>query len=359
VIITRTPLRVSFFGGGTDYPDYFGQHGGQTLGVSIDKCSYISIFPLPSIFDYAIKVGYARTETANRLDDIQHPSVRECLRLLGIERGVEIAYMGDLPARTGLGSSSSFTVGLLHALHAFKGELVPTVQLAEEAIHVEHNMIRERVGVQDQYLCAHGGLVHLKIARNGSIRVSPIPLDEDRLEQLQSHLMMVYTGVQRHAHEVLEEQMQRTGEGANAESLTCLSRLVDQGLEILTTGRPLEEFGELLHCGWLAKRRLSTKISSPQIDAWYAQARQAGAIGGKLLGAGGGGFLLLFVAPEKRASVRRALQPLKEVEFRFEFNGTSLLYYNPTMQTATQHAHTRFGSPPHAHMFRSGRRAST
>ena len=359
MIITRTPLRVSFFGGGTDYPDYYGQHGGQTLGVSIDKCSYVSVSPLAAIFDYSLKVGYARTETVNSLDEIQHPSVRECLRLLKIDRGVEIAYTGDLPARTGLGSSSSFTVGLLHALHAFKGELVPTVQLAEEAVHVEHNMIRERVGVQDQYLCAQGGLAHLKIARNGAIRVSPIPLDEDRLEQLQSHLLMIYTGVQRHAHEVLDEQIQRTGEGTNSESLTCLSRLVDQGLEIFATHRPLEEFGELLHCGWMAKRRLSSKISSPQIDTWYTQARQAGAIGGKLLGAGGGGFLLLFVAPDKRASVRRALQPLKEVEFRFEFNGTSLLYYNPTMRATSQHAHTRIGAPGHAHLFHTGHRAST
>ena len=329
MIITRTPLRISFLGGGTDYPDYFRQHGGQTLGVAIDKYTYITVNRLADLFDYSIRVGYSRTELAKSVDQIEHPAVRECLRFLNLDGGLEINVVADLPARTGLGSSSSFTVGLLHALHALKGELACNGQLAAEAVYVEQEMIKERVGVQDQYTCAHGGLVHLRFSRDGSIRVSPLPLRAERLAELQAHLMLFYTGIRRHAHEVLDEQLERTKRGAISEDLSYLSDLVDQGLEVLTNEQPIACFGELLHTAWMTKRRLSSKISNAKIDEWYNRAREAGAIGGKLLGAGGGGFLLLSVEPENQAAVKRALTDLRCVPSAFEHNGSSLLFYQP------------------------------
>lgn len=329
MIITRTPLRVSFLGGGTDYPDYFRQHGGQTLGAAIDKYTYITVNQLAGLFDHSIRVGYSRTELVKSIDQIEHPSVRECLRFLNLDGHIEINVVTDLPARTGLGSSSSFTVGLLHALHAFKGELVSNGQLAAEAIYVEQEMIKERVGVQDQYTCAHGGLVHLQFDRDGKIKISPLPLRAERLAELQAHLMLFYTGIRRHAHEVLDEQLERTKQGTIAEDLSYLSDLVDQGLEVLTNEQPITCFGELLHTAWMTKRRLSSKISNPVIDEYYDRARRMGAVGGKLLGAGGGGFLLLLVEPENQAAVKQALADLRCIPFAFDYNGSCLLFYQP------------------------------
>ena len=329
MVITKTPIRVTFFGGGTDYPDYFRLHGGQTLGAAIDKYSYVTVNRLADLFDYSIRVSYSHTELAHGVDEIEHPAVRECLRFTNLTGGVEIHYMGDLPARTGLGTSSSFTVGLLHALYAFKGKLATPAQLAAEAVYVEQEMIRERVGVQDQYTCAHGGLVHLRCNRDGSVHVSPVPLAAGRLAELESHLMLFYTGLRRHAHQVLDEQIERTRQGAITGDLGYLSDLVDQGLGVLTGSGPLTGFGELLHEAWMTKRRLSSKISNPQIDEWYERARKAGAVGGKLLGAGGGGFLLLFARPERRADVAKALPEMREVPFSFDQTGSTLLFYRP------------------------------
>ncbi|MCS6805666.1 MAG: kinase [Acidobacteriota bacterium] len=330
MIITKTPLRVSFLGGGTDYPDYFRQHGGQTLGVAIDKYSYVIVNRLAQLFEHTIRVSYSRTELVSGVDQIEHPAVRGCLQFLGLDGHLEVHYVGDLPARTGLGSSSSFTVGLLHALHALKGELVSAEQLAAEAVYVEQQVIGERVGVQDQYTCAYGGLVHLQFERDGHVRVSPVPLPPQRLSELQSHMMLFYTGISRHAHEVLEEQLERTKQGINATDLSYLSSLVTQGLDVLINGHPISLFGELLHCAWMAKRRLSSKISTAAIDQGYDCARQAGAIGGKLLGAGGGGFLLLIVEPAKQQAVEQALRPWRRVEVAFDHTGSTLLFYQPT-----------------------------
>ena len=329
MIITKTPLRASFLGGGTDYPDYFRNHGGQTLGAAINKYSYIIVNPLADLFDYKIRLSYSKLELVGKSEEIQHPSVRACLDFLKIDRNLEMHYVGDLPARTGLGSSSSFTVGLLHALHAFKGEFVSLQQLAEEAVHVEQELIKERVGVQDQYTCAHGGLLNLKFSQDGNIKVCPVPMRDARSAEFQSHLMLFYTGISRYAHEVLDEQLQRTRQGSITEELGYLSSLVDQGMEALTSETPVSVFGELLHQAWDTKRRLSEKISNKAVDDYYARARRAGAIGGKLLGAGGGGFLLFFVPPDKRSSVRKELSELKEVEFSFDNIGSSLLFYKP------------------------------
>ena len=329
MIITKTPLRISFLGGGTDYPEHFYQHGGQTLAVTIDKYSYVIVNPLAKLFDYNLRVSYSRTELVGEVSQIEHPAVRGCLQFLDLPGNLEIHYVGDLPARSGLGSSSSFTVGLLHALHAVKGELVSTTQLAKEAIYVEQQLLCERVGVQDQFSCALGGLLHLKFSKDGSIVANPVPLAAARLADLQNHLMLFYTGISRYAHQILDEQIERTKQGSNADDLHYLSHLVEQGLEILTNGQELAAFGELLHSGWLAKRRLSSKISSELIDTYYDRARQAGAIGGKLLGAGGGGFLLLVVPPADQEAVEKALQGLHRVPFSFENTGSKLLFYHP------------------------------
>lgn len=329
MITTKTPVRVSFLGGGTDYPDYFHQHGGQTLGAAINKYTYITVSRLANLFDYSIRVSYSRTELVKSVDQIEHPAVRECLRFLNVDGYIEINVVSDLPAHTGLGSSSSFTVGLLHALHASKGQVVGLGQLAAEAVYVEQEMIQERVGVQDQYTCAHGGLVHLQFGRDGNIRVSPIPLRVERLAELQAHLMLFYTGIRRYAHEVLDEQLERTKQGTILEELGYLGNLVDQGLEVLTNEHPITCLGELLHTAWMTKRRLSSKISNPLIDEHYDRARQAGAVGGKLLGAGGGGFLLLLVEPENQAAVKQALADLQCIPFAFDYNGSRLLFYQP------------------------------
>jgi D-glycero-alpha-D-manno-heptose-7-phosphate kinase len=329
MIITQTPVRVSFLGGGTDYPDFFRRFGGQTLGVTIDKYSYITVNRHENLSDYSIKVSYSRMEVCRTVDEIEHPAVRECLRFLGIEGDIEIHYVGDLPARTGLGTSSSFTVGLLHALHAFRSELVCHRQLAAEAVHVEQELIKERVGVQDQYLCSHGGLTHLQIARDGAVRVRPVPLSRERLELLQDHLMLFYTKISRHAHEVLEEQIDQTKQGTIVEDLGALGDMVEQGLSVLTGSEPVTLFGELLHDAWMTKRRLSSKISSPQIDGYYERARRHGAVGGKLLGAGGGGFLLLLVPPDRQNAVEQALVDLHRVRFSFDNSGSTILFYHP------------------------------
>jgi D-glycero-alpha-D-manno-heptose-7-phosphate kinase len=330
LIITRTPVRVSFLGGGTDYPEHYSLHGGQTLGASINRYSYLTVNEHENLADYSIRVSYSRLELCQSVDEIEHPAVRESLRFLGLEGGMEIHYAGDLPARTGLGSSSSFTVGLLHALHAFKGELVCQRQLAEEAVHVERDRIGERVGVQDQYTCAHGGLLHLQFARDGKVKARPVPLVPDRLAALQDHLMLFFTKIRRDAHAILDEQLDQTRRGTIAADLGLLGGLVDQGLDILSGNGPIAAFGELLHTAWMTKRRLSSKVSTPAIDTFYERARQAGAVGGKLLGAGGGGFLLLVVLPEHQAAVESALAGLHRVRFGFDTSGSSMVFYQPT-----------------------------
>ncbi len=322
MIVTRTPVRVSFLGGGTDYPEHFLKHGGQTLGVTIDKYSYVSVKRMAPLFDYSIRVGYSRTELVHDRDEIQHPSVRECLRFLDLHGPLEIHYIGDLPARTGLGSSSSFTVGLLHALHALKGEKPSQQQLAEEAVHVEREMIRENVGVQDQYTCAMGGLLHLRFGQNGRVDPKPIKIGEERLAALGERLVLLYTGIVRHAHEVLDEQMENTRRGTATTDLAALHQMVDAGLALLHSDEPLVRFAEMLDEAWQTKQRLSSRISNAAINTLYSTAKQNGARGGKLLGAGGGGFLLLFVEPEHRAALLHALHGVPEIPFRFETTGT-------------------------------------
>ena len=237
--------------------------------------------------------------------------------------------MSDLPARTGIGSSSSATVGLLLALHAFKREMVSQEQLAAEAVYIEQELIRERVGCQDQYACALGGFLHLEFQQDGKVCVNRIILSQERFRSLEERLMLLYTGIQRHAHKVLDDQIERTQSGENSKDLESLKTLISQGIKVLAGGNNLAEFGALLHEGWMLKRRLSRKVTTSWIDEVYERARRAGAVGGKLLGAGGGGFLLLYVEPYNRKRVRNALPELREAEVSFENSGSQIIFYRP------------------------------
>jgi D-glycero-alpha-D-manno-heptose-7-phosphate kinase len=295
MIICRTPFRISFFGGGTDYPGWYRQHGGAVLAATIDKYSYLTCRYLPPFFEHRIRVVYRKIETCKNVDEITHPVVREAIKLLQIERGVEIHHDGDLPARSGMGSSSAFTVGLLHVLHALRGEMTTKQQLTREAINLEQDILQETVGSQDQTMAAHGGLRHVKFQPDGVIDAAPLILPSGRLAELKSHLMLIYTGIARTAADVAKSYVMDIE--ARRRQLRIMKDMVDEAIEILTGGVNLIAFGELLHEAWLTKRSLSHMVSNDEVDSLYEKALSAGAIGGKLTGAGGGGFLLLFVPP--------------------------------------------------------------
>lgn len=331
MVISRTPVRISFLGGGTDYPDYYKREKGAVLGTTIDKYLYIAVYYLSDYFDHKIRLAYSKVEHTNQLDEIEHPSIRECLRFMGIKSNIEIHYFADLPARTGLGSSSSFTVGLLNALYAFKGQMVSKERLAEDAIHIEQNCIGERVGSQDQYHAAMGGLNIIRFRRDG-IKVYPLIIGPELERELEDSIMMFYTGIQRYAHEVLKEQIEKTREKKNDEYLKALHDMVEEGCDVLTKDGSIQKFGELMHKSWELKKHLSNAISNEQIDMAYQQAISAGAWGGKLAGAGGGGFLALLVPREKQENVRNSLKAIQEVTFRFEKEGSKIIYYWPNAQ---------------------------
>lgn len=327
MIVTRTPYRISFFGGGTDYPAWYRAHGGAVLATTIDKYCYLSCRHLPPFFEHRFRVVWSKIEMCQHLDEIQHPAVREVLRHVGIDRGVEIHHDGDLPARSGMGSSSAFTVGLLHALYALKGLMPSKRQLALESVFIEQERLKESVGSQDQVLAAHGGLNHIVFAHDGEISVNPVTLSAELTHQLNGHLMLFYTGITRTASEVAESYLQRTE--TNERHMRALGDMVEEGLAILSDGRDLVRFGRLLDEAWKAKRSLSASVSTGEIDELYEQARGAGAIGGKLTGAGGGGFMLLFVEPPNRQRVRERLSALLHVPFRFSFGGSQVVFFDP------------------------------
>ena len=327
MIISRTPFRISFFGGGTDYPVWYQDNGGSVLGTTIDKYCYITCRCLPPFFDYKYRIVYSQSELAQNIDEIRHPAVREGLKFMGIRDGVEIHHDGDLPARTGLGSSSSFTVGLLHALYALKGITPSRMQLAEEAIHLERDILKENVGSQDQVLTALGGFRRIDFGSDQNIDTERITINSQRQESLENHLMLFFTGLSRTASEIAAEQIKQTP-NRKAE-LTRMHRMVDEAIDILNGDSDLSDFGKLLHESWQLKRSLTDKISTPDIDCIYEAAIKAGADGGKLLGAGGGGFVLFFVRPELQHKVKKALKGILNVPFRFETTGSQIIFYEP------------------------------
>jgi D-glycero-alpha-D-manno-heptose-7-phosphate kinase len=327
MIICRTPFRISFFGGGTDYPGWYRSHGGTVLAATIDKYCYLTCRYLPPFFEHSIRIVYRKIETCMTLDEIGHPSVREALRFLRIDRGIELHHDGDLPARSGMGTSSAFTVGLLHALHALRGEMPTKRQLANESLYIEQEVLKETVGSQDQVMASYGGLRHVKFRPDGDISANPLILPSERTAELKAHLMLFYTGIARTAADVARSYV--VGIESRGRQLRIMKELVDESIDVLASGMDIRAFGDLLHEAWQAKRSLSERVSNGEVDDLYERARAAGAIGGKLTGAGGGGFLLLFVPPEKQAAVTEALDGRLRVPFEFESAGSQIIFYEP------------------------------
>lgn len=325
MIITSTPLRVSFFGGGTDYPVWYRQNGGAVLSTTIDKYCYISCRWLPPFFEYHSRISYSKVENVTQNDLIQHPSVRACLQFLGIDDGVEIHHVADLPAQIGLGTSSAFTVGLLLGLRALKDEQCDEHTLAKEAIYVEQDLLKEAVGSQDQVSAAHGGFNRICFHPDGSIDVKRMTLAGGRLSELERHLVLYFTGFSRTASEIAQEQVRMTPH--KTRELATMYELVNEAATILaSTNRPLSEFGRLLHESWQIKRTLTGKISNPCVDEIYQAGREAGALGGKLLGAGGGGCMLFFAPPEKQKALRARLCKLLRIPFSFSNKGSGVVF---------------------------------
>jgi D-glycero-alpha-D-manno-heptose-7-phosphate kinase len=329
MIISRTPFRISFFGGGTDYPGWYRKQGGQVLSTTIDKYCYVTCRYFPPFFDCRHRVVWSRIETVDGLEEIEHPLVRGVLPELGFDdtRGVEIHYQGDLPARSGMGTSSSFAVGLVKALLALKGKMLSSHELALEAIRLEQEVLKETVGSQDQVAAAYGGLNRIQFQPDGDIRVEPVAIPAPRIEELESHLMLFYSGTSRLASEVAKSVVANLD--AKAALLRKMHAQVDEALDILAGSGPISAFGRLMNEAWVMKRELSAQVTNDKIDGYYAKAKAAGALGGKLLGAGESGFMLFFVPPERRAEVKWALVDLLHVPFRFSRQGSTIIHYDP------------------------------
>jgi len=328
MIITRTPFRISFFGGGTDYPDWYRSHGGSVLSTTIDKYCYISCRHLPPFFDHKHRIVYSQIEHAKSNQEIKHPAVKAIFNWASVNEGLEIHYDGDLPARSGLGSSSAFSVGLIHALYGIRGRLVDKELLAKDAINIEQNIIGESVGSQDQIAAAYGGLNKIDFHRDDTFSVSPLVISTSRKLELQNHLMLCFTGFSRIANEVAESKINNFQQ--REKEIFAMSEMVNEAMEILTsTSTSINDFGNLLNETWKYKRGLSEKVTTPEIDEIYETAIKAGALGGKLLGAGGGGFMLFFAKPEDQQGIRDKLSNLVHVNFKFDNSGSRVALYQP------------------------------
>lgn len=328
MIITRTPMRISFFGGGTDYPVWYREHGGSVLSTTIDKSCYITTRWLPPFFEYHSRISYSKVENVSNNAEIEHPSVRACLEFMGIDGGVEVHHVADLTARSGLGTSSAFTVGFLLSLYALKNQMRDKHALTAEAIHVERDLLQEAVGAQDQASCAHGGFNRINFHTNDAIEVKRILAPPSRITALQDHLALYFTGFSRTASEVAKDQLKVTPH--RQKELTEMHQMVDEAEAIVTNPtRSLDEFGKLLHHGWLIKKSLTQRISNADIDNIYEAGLSAGALGGKLLGAGGGGFMLFFVSPARKEALRLRLKNLLCVPFAFSNRGSDVVVYEP------------------------------
>ena len=327
MIISRTPFRISFFGGGTDYPAWYRQHGGAVLAATIDKYCYISVRQLPPFFEHRFRVVYSKIENCSDVSEITHPSVRGVLQYLNIANGLEIHHDGDLPARSGMGSSSAFTVGLLNAMYALQGQMLGKRQLALTSIRIEQDLINETVGSQDQVQVTYGGVNYITFHADDEFSVRPVALRRERIQEFNAHLMLFYTGIKRTAADVAQSYVNDFDN--KKRELRITKDMVKEGLAILGGDRDLTNFGKLMHEAWQIKRKMSDKVTNAEVDAIYQQAIEAGAVGGKLTGAGGGGFLLLFVPPDRQAAVNQALKQLIHVPFRFEFSGSQIIFFEP------------------------------
>jgi len=328
MVITRTPFRISFFGGGTDYPAWFENYGkGAVLSTTIDKYCYLTCRYLPPFFDHKTRVVWSKIESVKNHDDIDHPSVRETLKFLNIQKGLEIHHAGDLPARSGMGSNSSFTVGLLNALNALNGKMINKKQLALDAIHIDQGRLKENVGCQDHAAAAFGGFNKIEFGGSDRIAVQPIVLNPKRFNSFQDHLMLFFTGISRNASDVAAEQIKNTHQ--KTQELKAMLQMVDEAIKILSGNYLLDDFGKLLNESWKIKRSLTSRVTNSDIDEIYETGIKNGALGGKLLGAGGGGFILFFVRPEQQKKVREALKNFLYVPFRFENSGSQIIYYAP------------------------------
>ncbi|MDA9766840.1 kinase [Candidatus Thioglobus sp.] len=328
MIITKTPYRISFFGGGTDHPAWFKENGGKVLATTFDKYCYISVRPLPPFFEHKYRIVYSQIESIDDIKDIEHPAVKEVLKYYNCVDGLEIHHDGDLPARSGLGSSSSFTVGMLNAMNALKGIYSSPNELSSTAIHIEQNLIKECVGSQDQISAAYGGFNEIEFYKDGTFSVEPKIISQDRSQNLNDHLMLFFTGISRFSSEIAKSQILNMNKCRL--QMHELRDMVDEASSILgNPNTPLEEFGKLLNKAWENKRSLSDRVSNTQIDELYSAAIKAGALGGKILGAGGGGFILFFAKPENQDRVKAALDNLTFVPFKFENTGSKVVLYQP------------------------------
>jgi len=327
LIITRTPLRISFFGGGTDYPVYYRKHGGKILSTTISKYNYLTVRELPPFFDHKYRIRYFKSEYKNLIEEIDHPSVRECLKFLDYSKGIELVHTGDVPAMSGLGSSSAFSVGMLHSLYALKGEFVTKRKLAIEAIDIEQNRIGESVGSQDQVAAAFGGLNIIEFMKNGQINVTPVTISSQRIKDLEKSIVIFFTGISRSASEIAQTQILESEN--KTKELDLMKDMVDEAVGILySKQRNLDDFGHLLNESWQLKRSITQKISNDFIDSVYERGIKAGAIGGKLLGAGGGGFIAFYVNERKRKRLIEQMSDLLHVPFHFDQMGSHIIHYS-------------------------------
>ena len=328
MIISKTPFRISFFGGGTDYPEWYHENGGSVLATTIDKYCYISCRHLPPFFEHKHRIVYSKIESVKTTEEIQHPVVRAVLSNLSITDGLEIHHDADLPARSGLGSSSSFTVGLINVLNALKGLQISKQDLAKQATYIEQEVLKETVGSQDQVLAAFGGFNRIDFHPDDSFNISPVIINKDLVEQLQSHMLLFFTGLSRFSSDIARDKVSNFTN--RFQELTRIKEMVDEGMSILQSpSTSIMDLGKLMHESWKLKRSLSVKVSTPKIDEIYEAGIKAGATGGKILGAGGGGFILFFAEPKNHKKIRERLKSLVHVAFHFDDMGSKIVVYEP------------------------------
>lgn len=335
MIITQTPFRMSFFGGGTDFPEFYKEHGGAVISTTFDKYCYVNVRHLPRFFDYSTELSYSKTERVTSVEDIQHPAIREAMKYLDMHE-LRLTYEADLPARSGLGTSSSFAVGMLNAFYSLKGKYADKRKLADDAIYLERELCNEAGGVQDQIAASFGGFNRINFTAEG-YTVNPIIISLDRKQELNKNLMLFFTGFSRFSSDIQVSTMNAMED--KTQQLLEMLDLVDEAEKVLTTKCDLNDFGRLLDHTWKLKRGITSRISTDSIDGLYNTAIKAGAIGGKLLGAGGGGFLLFYVEQDKQQCVKKALEKLLYVPFEFENSGTQVIHYTPELYTPRETAH--------------------